>query len=533
MGGYGSAQWGHPLDSLVVDAPTGLLAGAEPFRDVGWKRLMINTWPTGQNALVLGPPRSGKGARFFVPNLLSLPMQNYAPNVVVSDPKAELLGLTWRYLIEAGYRYVYAIAFGQPQRSYAFDPLSPDSESAVTLTSVDLQAFARAIVPDRQEREPFWANMARTVFSIAGGLVQRLAAPQQISANFGEAMAIATALLSDKDLLAAVQAYFKKFPDPWLATQLQSLIDAMAADQRIAGNIGVDLLSRYSNLITPEAMQVTTGPDPLRWLDLIAWGKDHPWVVFIQASPETAQLSALTITSLLQTLRNVQRNTNRLTRPLWILLDEFANLGPIPNIAEALTILPGLGVSTVLGLQALSQLDTVYGRNEAKTLRDAAHYWIVYPGLGPESAKAVSERLGTTTAWDANGFDKIGRPNLSSHARHLLTADEVARLGSDEVIVHRTDRHPVQITSIPYYSQARWQGPARIGLPDDPQIAEELAAWQTNPYLLKPETVTPTLLELRHTLLEQLRRAVVVPPQKPEEDNASKSTGPQDLGEIL
>lgn len=52
----------------------------------------LSTWPTGRNWLILGPPRSGKGASFFVPSLLSAPEQpEPRPSVIVTDPKGELV----------------------------------------------------------------------------------------------------------------------------------------------------------------------------------------------------------------------------------------------------------------------------------------------------------------------------------------------------------------------------------------------------------------------------------------------------------
>ncbi len=54
--------------------------------------------------------------------------------------------------------------------------------------------------------------------------------------------------------------------------------------------------------------------------------------------------------------------------PVLMLLDEFAALGRIPILAEAVSYLPGYGVRTMLVVQALAQLREVYGEHIAETM---------------------------------------------------------------------------------------------------------------------------------------------------------------------
>lgn len=80
---------------------------------------------TDQNAIVNGPPGSGKTQRVLLPNIefmSQLTLKNKA-NFIVTDPKKEIIQFTGKTLEENEYN-IYALDFSNPKLSLAWNPLS-------------------------------------------------------------------------------------------------------------------------------------------------------------------------------------------------------------------------------------------------------------------------------------------------------------------------------------------------------------------------------------------------------------------------
>ncbi|CAB1369325.1 type IV secretion system DNA-binding domain-containing protein [Denitratisoma oestradiolicum] len=82
--------------------------------------------------------------------------------------------------------------------------------------------------------------------------------------------------------------------------------------------------------------------------------------------------------------------------PLWLVLDELASLERLGSLEAALTKGRKHGLRVVAGLQAVAQLDALYGRDNAKTLRSCFRNLLALgcSNADPETAKAISDGLG-------------------------------------------------------------------------------------------------------------------------------------------
>src|SRR5688572_28269676 len=80
-----------------------------------------------------------------------------------------------------------------------------------------------------------------------------------------------------------------------------------------------------------------------------------------------------------------------------IFVDEAGNVGRIADLAREVTLVRDLGIAFVFGVQSLSQLDDLYGHDNARTIRDNCLTWVALPGLRPDTAEQVSRALGEST----------------------------------------------------------------------------------------------------------------------------------------
>lgn len=477
-------EWGRALKR----SPSWIL-GSSWMQPVG-----LRTWPTGRNWLILGPPRSGKGASFFVPTLLSAPDQpEPRPRLVVTDPKGELLAIARKRLEAADYR-IHVIAFDQPDLSGGFDPLpwlASDQFGGIDYGAA--QHLAQTVVPVNPEaKDPFWDDTARTIIAAAVVFATRL------GATFADALGLAYQFAMGATGAMAEQAANLRSVDPWAASQLMALAQNLSKDAKLAGNIGATMIAKFSHWTTPAMLSIFSRPG-FTWADVQDSDQSH--AVFLLAAAHHSAQQAVVVASAIAAAHRIQRRANRLGRPLWLLLDEFANVGAMPNLLDALTSLPGAGVSMALGLQSVPQLDAVYGESRAKVALEAMHGFLAFPGLGYDSARWVSNRLGqeTVTTWSrSTAADHSRQWTKGEHQRAVLMPDEVSRIRSGWTVVQRSGYPGLMLQSRVYFRERRFSAESATANPATPRIAAVLDSMR------QPVMEPPGAWDLGASLLSRL-----------------------------
>src|SRR5207249_6061408 len=80
-------------------------------------------------------------------------------------------------------------------------------------------------------------------------------------------------------------------------------------------------------------------------------------------------------------------------QPVLLLIDE-AGRTAIPSLADHATTVVGRGITLWIAIQALSQLETVYGKARADTLRNNMDTQIYYRQASQETAEYLQRSLG-------------------------------------------------------------------------------------------------------------------------------------------
>jgi len=82
--------------------------------------------------------------------------------------------------------------------------------------------------------------------------------------------------------------------------------------------------------------------------------------------------------------------------PVWMFLDELASLEKLASLEDAATKGRKAGLRIVAGLQSTAQLDQIYGREEAQTLRSCFRSLVVLGGAktDPKTCEDMSQSLG-------------------------------------------------------------------------------------------------------------------------------------------
>ncbi|MER1969217.1 type IV secretion system DNA-binding domain-containing protein, partial [Castellaniella sp. GW247-6E4] len=124
-------------------------------------------------------------------------------------------------------------------------------------------------------------------------------------------------------------------------------------------------------------------------------------------------------------------------RRWWLFIDELASLEALPSLEAGLTKGRKNGLRIVAGLQSTSQLEHLYGRTMATTIRASFRNLVVLGGsrTDPQTARDMSESLGK---------HEVERPkySVSRSVDHRNTSDNMDRTVEDVVT-------PAQIQALP------------------------------------------------------------------------------------
>lgn len=158
----------------------------------------------------------------------------------------------------------------------------------------------------------------------------------------------------------------------------------------------------------------------------------------------------------------IQRGNARLPWHVQCLLDEFSNIGEIPEFPQKLATMRKYEISCVIVLQSLAQLKNRYDKLYADILSNCDN--TIFLGTSdPETCEYISKRLGPKTIKiKSNGTSNSGKgtstsSNMSLQKRELLTPDEVSRINGNESIVLTAGQKPFLIRKYRAIDHPNWK----------------------------------------------------------------------------
>jgi type IV secretion system protein VirD4 len=123
-------------------------------------------------------------------------------------------------------------------------------------------------------------------------------------------------------------------------------------------------------------------------------------------------------------------------RPVLLLIDE-AGRTAIPSLHDHATTVVGRGISLWIAIQSLSQLDAIYGKHRADTLRNNCESQLYYRQASHETAKYLEECLGKRSDFAHSQTLHKGveiSQGQVEQAVELMTAQAIKQMGDNEII---------------------------------------------------------------------------------------------------
>lgn len=295
--------------------------------------------------------------------------------------------------------------------------LSPRDERSINwnlgqdITNIGLaEVFAEAVISSSAVNETFWTDSARlVVIGVIVGLIK-----EQKPWSWPE---LSKRLFCDD---ADLSAWLKKY-HPQAATLIQP-DDKTTASIRSMVATQLAWINSVEN-VNPENPAFSVKD----WLS-----KPDRNVLIVQGDLTSPLMSAALITSFMAILSNFVLSGADSDRNIWLVLDELATLNKSKSFQNWLAVGRSKGARTIAGVQLLSQLESVYGKDDANTILGLFSNVVTFK-LAPtgESAQKASSALGQRRVeYRTESINDKGEKNYSLQQENVpvVTAESIIHL---------------------------------------------------------------------------------------------------------
>ena len=434
---HGSSDWSRNGEQYqVLSNKKGIILAEDNYLPVD-KRGNVNV-------LVVGGSGSGKSASYSIPNACQL-LGSY----VFTDPKGELYDKTAGFLKANGYE-IKVLNLVKPQNSDGYNPLMHIS------SEIDVDVIANTIVKgqknDTSGSDPFWDDSAEMLLKAL--IYYLMATRPEEEQNLASCAELVRAANSNggSNLLSELMS---KLPYDHPARMNYKSIEI--APEKTYSSILSTLQSKLGKFDSKEIAELTS-TDTINFEDI---GNKKTAVYVISSDTHTAYDFLLTIffAQMIQQLYNyADDNGGQLKIPTYFILDEFANIGRVPDFDKKISTSRSRKISFSVILQNLDQLEAIYEKSYETIIGNCDTHVF----LGSNSYKTVeyfSKALGEKTierdSVSINRDKQYFRTGLSTSdqvmARALMTPDELRRLDNDLCIIFEKGIKPVKANKFYYF----------------------------------------------------------------------------------
>lgn len=377
------------------------------------------------NILVIGGPGTGKSWAVVRPNIL----QEYG-SYVITDPSGELLATCGNFLIERGYQ-IRVLNLVDMAHSNTYNPFRYIEKEEDVMTLIN--CLINCTSDGQKSSDPFWEKSETALLeAIIFYLIRYRSKEEQ---NFTMVSRLLSEAKADKNGNSKLDNLFNRIrdidPDDICVRQYD--IFKQASDktaQSILITAAVRLapfnIDAVSNLTTEDQMHLQTLGDR----------KSAVFIIVPQGDNTYSFLVNMMYSQMFSTLYEHAAKTNRfpLPVPVRFILDEFANIGVIPNFQQKLTTMRKYGLSCMIFIQAIGQIKNLY-KDDWETIKGACMVQLYLGGnetstheeivkmAGKETIRTKS--VGQSSSGKGTGSDSR---NYQYTGRDLITLDEVRRL---------------------------------------------------------------------------------------------------------
>lgn len=386
------------------------------------------------NVIVFGAAGTGKSRSLILPNILQENCCN-----VITDPSGELLRASGDYLKESGYE-VRVFNLSDMASSCHYNPFHylKDDKDVLTLTTALL---SNTNPSESHPNDPFWEKAEMGLIeACCFYLIQMDRENNTQKAAFHEVLKLLQMASADDGQKSPLDMIFEDYEETHgrdVAVKSYASFKACSGSQ--TGRSIATCATTRLKAFNLQIIQDLTSTDDLNLEDI----GDRKIALFCVTPTEDTTfnfLVGLLYTQLFSKLyqKSEAAPEGRLKIHTRFLLDEFANIGKIPEFPQKLSTMRKFEISCTIILQALSQIKTMYKDDWEVLIANCDH--MLYLGSNDETTnKYISAALGKETIRTMNTSQSRGRQgsytqSYNKTGRDLLTPDELKKIDNNDCI---------------------------------------------------------------------------------------------------
>jgi len=454
---YGSARWGTAADiaPYVDPVPDWNIPLTQTEKLTMSSRPKNPKYARNKNILVIGGSGSGK-TRFFVkPSLMQM-----HSSYVVTDPKGQLLSEVGTMLRrgapkldengkpmrDARGKVIYEPYRIKVLNTINFNKSMKYNPFAYIRSEKDILKLVNVIIANtkgdgEKSSEDFWVKAERLLYCALIGYIWYEAEPEEKNfLTLLELINASEAREDDEEFQSPVDLLFAKLekerPDHFAVKQYRKF--KLAAGKTLK-SILISCGARLAPFDIAELREIMSDDE----LELDTLGDRKTALFLIMSDTDTtfnfviAMLQSQLFNLLCDKADDVYGG--RLPIHVRCLLDEFANIGQIPNFDKLIATIRSREISASIILQSQSQLKTIY-KDAADTIVGNCDTTLFLGGKEKSTLKEISELLGKETIDSVSQSENRGSQvshglNYQKLGKELMTQDEIAVMDGGKCIL--------------------------------------------------------------------------------------------------
>ena len=387
--------------------------------------------------LVIGSTGTGKTQCIIHPLVKILAKKG--ESMIVTDPKGEIYRENAGLLKEKGYQ-ILVLNFRDPQRGNTWNPLhlpyklykSGNTDKAMEL----LDDLASNILYEESSanKDPFWEKTSADYFAgLALGLFED-AKEEEININ---SISLMTTLGEEK--FGARSTYIKEYfneKDP-AGAAYTCASGTIFAPEETKGSILSTFKQKIRLFSSRENLSEMLSQNDFD-IDSIGKQKTAVFMVIQDEKKTYHALATIFIKQCYESLIDVAQNSPKGELPVRtnFILDEFANMPPLKDITTMITAARSRLIRFTMIIQNFAQLNSVYGDNDAQTIRSNCNNLLYLLTTELAALKEISELCGDKIV-------KVGKGDKErEETRPLATVADLQRMKQFEAVVKRIRLNP-------------------------------------------------------------------------------------------
>ncbi len=443
----GYSRWAKDKEfqkELVQISPTdvSIEKGGIPLKNDG-KKIWIDT--SGYHNMIIGSTGSGKSQGLSFPFIRTL--AKAGESMIVTDPKGELYEGTANELREKGYNIVL-LNFRDPQKGNCWNPFTlpyklyknGNQDKANEL----LDDLAKNILYDENNKgaDPFWENTAADYFAGLSLALFEDAKEEEINLNSINLMGN-----QGEEKIGGTRYIVEYFSDKNQASPAYVNASAtLTAPNETRGSILSVFKQKIKLFASRENISEMLSHSDFDMEDI---GKKKTAVFIVIQDEKKTYHSLVTIflKQCYETLVRVAQENNggKLKYRTNFLMDEFANMPPLGDVDAMVSAARSRNIRLSFFIQNFSQLNDVYGKEKAETIRGNCGNTIFLLSTELAALEEISKMCGEVKS----------KKDDKTDSRPLITVTDLQNLKEEEAIILRSRNRPYK-TKLMYDWKIFW-----------------------------------------------------------------------------